>query len=275
MPLAAVLVLEPARDYLLPPFLGRAAHAALLRLVEATAPPLSAQLHDLPGPRPFTVAVPEEGGRRGLRETAVRAGTPLHLRLTVLDDALAPALLEALGSASSVELAHGRFRVAGLLLAPEEHPAAGAASYEALAERWLFPGSSLPQRIRMRFFSPTTFHSRGRHVPLPVPQLVFGSLAERWNAYAPICLSPEVVGGLGEQLAVGRYRLETRLVDFGVGKQVGFVGSCEFVLLEAEPAVAGAAHLLARSAFFSGIGHKVAMGLGQAWEASGAHPLRD
>lgn len=275
MPLAVVLALEPERDYLLPPFLGRAAHAALLGLVEAHDAALSARLHDEPGPRPFTLAVLEEGGRQGLRETAARAGQRLHLRVTLLDDALAPALLEALRSASVVELVHGRFRVGSRLAEPEEHPVAGSARYEALAERWLFPGPPLPRRLRFRFFSPTTFHSRGRHVPLPLPHLVFGSLAERWNAYAPVCLSPEVVSGLGEQLAVGRYRLETRLVDFGAGKQVGYLGTCEFVLLEAEPAVAGAAHLLARYAFFSGVGHKVTMGLGQAWEVSGAHPLRD
>jgi len=52
--LSLVLTLKPRDAVSAPPHLGRAAHAALLRAVDAATPALAAQLHDDNGPKPFT-----------------------------------------------------------------------------------------------------------------------------------------------------------------------------------------------------------------------------
>jgi CRISPR-associated endoribonuclease Cas6 len=257
MPIAHVYALWPSRDALLPPFLGRAAHAAFLQAVAAVDPGTATRLHDAPGPRPFTVAVLEEGVRSGRRETAARLGVPLHLRITLLDDALEPLLTRALAPGTLLQLG----TLACTVGEPVAHPASERVTYAELVAK-LDPGTPLPHRLRLRFRSPTTFHQGNRHLPLPLPQLVFASLAERWNAHAPLHLAPEVVRGF-ERLWVGAYQLETRLVDTGQGKLVGFLGWCQYQLEGAEPLVRAAAATLAAFAPFAGVGHKTAMGLGQ------------
>lgn len=258
MPVALVYPLYPERDALLPPFLGRATHAALLRAVATVDPATATQLHDAPGPRPFTVTILEEGTRAGRRETAARAGWPLHLRLTLLDDTLEPLVRQALAPGAAFQLGPLTLR----LSEPVEHLEAGRAGYDELAAL-LEPTQRHPARLRLRFRSPASFHQGTHHLPLPLPQLVFGSLAERWNAFAPVHLAPEVVREF-EHVWIGAYRLETRLVDTGQGKVVGFLGWCEYRSEGVEPPVRAALLALAEFARFAGVGHKAAMGLGQA-----------
>ncbi|MCX2728514.1 CRISPR system precrRNA processing endoribonuclease RAMP protein Cas6 [Thermomicrobium sp. 4228-Ro] len=269
MPVALVFQLHPLRDALLPPFLGRAAHAALLRALATVDPAAARELHDLPGQRPFTVAVLEEGVRSGRRETPARAGVPLHLRVTLLDDELESLVIRALAPGSPVQLGQLPLTVGE---PATDHPLAGRARYEELAAL-LEPGTRHPLRLRLRFFSPTTFHQGTHHLPLPLPKLVFGSLAERWNAFAPVHIAPEVVRGF-EHLRVAAYHLETRLVDTGQGKLVGFQGWCEYRSDAVEPPVRAAARALAEFATYAGVGHKVAMGLGQAGLALSCSPER-
>lgn len=264
MLLSAVVAVSPEQDALLPPSLGRAAHALLLRLVREADAGLAAELHAEAPARPFTAAFLEEGAAAGQRLTVCRTGRRYHLRFTSLEARLSELLLEQVRSRlpERVDLDGSAFRVGGVTTEAAEHPWAGRSSYRALAERWLL-GAAPPPRVGLAFHSPTTFHSQGRHVPLPLPELVFGSLLERWNAFAPLRLD-EVRGYAAEALAVSRYRLATRLVAVGGGKQVGFVGECEYTALRADPYGLRQAHLLADFGFYAGVGHKTTMGLGRA-----------
>ena len=94
----------------------------------------------------------------------------------------------------------------------------------------------MPRRVGLRFASPTLFRSADKNVPLPLPGLVFGGLLDRWNAFAPIQVHPEVRRFAEECLAIGRYRLETVAVRFGEegqhGAVAGCVGRCSYAILE-------------------------------------------
>ncbi|MDW8060809.1 MAG: CRISPR-associated endoribonuclease Cas6 [Thermomicrobium sp.] len=261
MPIALVFELWPERDALLPPFLGRATHALLLRRIGAVDPELATRLHEPNETRPFTVSVLEEGIRLGRRETRVLVGTPLHVRLTVLEDELEPTFRRAFAPGSKVEIESLALRVG---TAREDARADGVLqriSYAQLIEDFLYAGRDLPHRLTLRFVSPTTFHQRDRHLPLPLPQLVFGGAAERWNAYAPVYIAPEIVRGF-ERIRIGAYALRTRLVETGQGKVIGFLGWCDFRLEAVDRPVSAAAWMLATFANYSGIGQKTAMGLG-------------
>lgn len=261
MPLVAVFPLRPHRDALLPAFLGRAAHAAFLRALAAVDAERATTLHDAPGPRPFTVSIVEEGIRQGRRETPARTASLLHLRVTLLDDTLESLLLTALAPGTRIDVGTLVCHVEDAAHVSTTAGVVARADYHELISQFLVPGASIAKRLRLRFHSPTTFHQQDRHLPLPLPQLVFASLAERWNAFAPVCLAPEVVRGF-QHLLVGAYDLRTRLVDTGQGKLVGFLGWCEFRTEMAEPAVQAAATVLAAFATYAGVGHKTAMGLG-------------
>jgi CRISPR-associated endoribonuclease Cas6 len=142
------------------------------------------------------------------------------------------------------------------------------------------------EHLELEFASLTTF-SRGsakqkdygnHHARLPLPQYVFPGLAKRWQELAP----PEYAGLVQrerieeytqhEGIFISDYNLRAHQVKFTTHIQPGFIGTCKYTLRGSdEPTSANAPLtirqqliLLAKLAFYSGIGYKTAMGMGQA-----------
>jgi CRISPR-associated endoribonuclease Cas6 len=116
----------------------------------------------------------------------------------------------------------------------------------------------------LTFLSPTAFRSQGRTLLMPLPRLVFTSLLEWWNRYAPFPLSPAILEDVEADVDIARYTLHTQMLDFDRYRQVGFVGDCEFLARRGTPAVIlQHLHLLTAFALFSGVGYKTTMGMGQ------------
>jgi CRISPR-associated endoribonuclease Cas6 len=125
--------------------------------------------------------------------------------------------------------------------------------------------TSLVLSLGLSFATPTTFRSGGKNVPLPLPELVFGSLLDRWQAFAPLAVNPELRRFAAEQVAVARYRLRSRVLPFKPGAmQVGFTGECHYVALRRDRYWLSVLHLLAGFAFYAGVGYQTSVDMGQA-----------
>ncbi len=220
------------------------------------------------------------------------------LRLTLLNDELFQALTRryllpqmtapgAMSALPRLRLGSAHFDVVELV-AMDDHPDtrasvswAGFASYADLVAqaRAVTPAES--RSVGLEFRSPTAFsdgqRSWGKRMHLfPDPERVFDRLAKVWNTFAPDDLALDHVAlhaYATECMAVARFTIETRFMRFDRHHQIGFVGSCVYDLFE--PAADAVTHpngltspqavrLLARFAFFAGIGQKTAMGMGQA-----------
>jgi len=260
----------------LPASLGRAAHALLLRLIDAQEPALAQELHDRPGLKPYTASNLVIGQRQS-GSLQVQAGQSGWLRFTGLTGPVSQ-ILQALAAEPprTVELDGHHFEVAGASLDPAHHPWAGRISYQELAAPYLLAGQSAAGHrpsLRLDFTSPTTFRSQGRYIPLPLPELVFGSLLDRWQAWAPIALPPELRRFAAEAVALSRYDLRTRSLPYKQGGQaeagrsgmtiVGFTGQATFTALNRDRYWLSLLHLLAAFAFYSGVGYQTGVGLGQ------------
>ena len=117
---------------------------------------------------------------------------------------------------------------------------------------------------RLELASPTTFKSKGKQMPLPLPGLVFGSLVDRWNRFSPVTLDP-AMRTFGEELvAVSRFDLRSVLVQ--QKNQAGRVGAMGQVAYVAEPYNRywlSVFQMLADFALYSGVGVQTATGMGQ------------
>lgn len=266
MPLSLVLTLEPLEAASLPANLGRASHALLLRLLEGSSPAVASCLHDEEGPKPFTVSN-LWGAERGEQGTVVVSPeSHCWLRFTSLDNELSDLLQQQFlgGGVRRVELDRTVFGVVAATADPEDNAWAGVASYGQLSEPYLLARENPRRRVGLEFATPTTFRSGGMNVPVPMPELVFGSLVERWNAFAPVAVSEEVRRYVAGCVAVSRYRLQSRFVPFGQAGQVGCLGECQYVAVNRDRYWLGLVNLLADFALYSGVGYKTTMGLGQA-----------
>ena len=265
--LSLILMLKPREAALAPSRLGRAAHAALLRAVDAANPALAAQLHDESGPKPFTCS--SLLGARADKRGALDPNSAYTLRYTALTDGMCY-VLDNWDTSGGIELDNVMFDVAerpdrsGRPVRSETNPWAARTTFEELSAPWLLARAEPQRRITLLFASPTTFHSGGRSVPLPQPELVFGSLLERWNACAPVALPEETRRYAAECLAVSRYSLQTRSLPFKEGAvKIGMVGQATFTATHYDRYWLSLINLLADFALFAGVGAGVTMGMGQ------------
>jgi CRISPR-associated endoribonuclease Cas6 len=257
--LAAVIHLHPAQA--LSPWLGRAAQAWLLESVRRVDPALAGTLHGGQSRRPYTISAPRgEPADRWLRITSLSADLT-----AVLTEAILPRL------DGPIRLADAEVRVAAVETGG--NPWAGRSDFETLARAAFDPGS-LDLHPGFEFATPTAFHRDGLIVPLPLPVLIYGGLIHAWNSFSPLPL-PVVLDGFAERcVGVARHRIATCMVQFGSSERcIGFTGTASFAILPQERTGltvdeyrqrAQALDLLARFAFYAGIGVRTAVGMGQA-----------
>jgi CRISPR-associated endoribonuclease Cas6 len=285
--LSLVLTLKPLNPPQNPPaapaWWGRAAHALLLNTVRQVDENLAADLHSATGEgqeapqasgnavRPFTTSTLmghfnkgtlDPQSTYGLRLTAFRADLA-----TILETASTNGMLAA---GQTIELDYQPFEV--LSVQPIQQPAeagssspwAGSNSYQDLSAPYLLAKIPAPKRISLQFTSPTTFKSGGRHVPVPLPGLVFGSLLERWNAWSPVSFPVETRRYAEECLAISKFDLETRPVpQKSRGLRVGAVGSISYTTINHDRYWMSVLAVLAHFSLFCGVGAGASAGLGQ------------
>lgn len=261
MPYTTELKLLSLDDNPLPVTLSYNSYALFLNILRNSSPKFAAELHEMDGPKPFTTATIFSGYHR---KTGSISGTPgrLSLRLTFLsDEVFAQFLKSALEwSDRQLQLGSAHFKVEQVHLVDVNKPQKKFCSYEELLTTAVAEHS-----ISLQFLSPAVFRSEGkRNVLFPEPQLVFGSLLNRWNAFSSIKLSADLLQCFNSQILLARYKLETGMLNFGNYQEAGFTGQCSFILgdklLEQQMKAINA---LAEFAFYSGVGAKTTMGMGQ------------
>ncbi len=266
---ATVIALTPCAPATIVANQGRALHALFLRLIAEADPALAAQLHDDSQVKPFTCSNlwrPRDRTQQADGADALLHCTPgetWYIRYTTLTAALtATWLTRALAALpAEVELSGATFRPLEVL--HEGHPAAGRSSYAALTAAFLVGTEPPPTRWQFAFLTPTSFRSGGMTVPFPLPELLFGSLLDRWNAWSPVTLPPETRRFAKECIAVSRYRLRTKALA-GRGERIhrGAVGRCTYAALNRDRYWCSAISTLSAFAFYSGAGYQTTQGMG-------------
>jgi CRISPR-associated endoribonuclease Cas6 len=271
MLIAITLVLTPQTDTTLPGHLGRANYAAALARIAGVDAALAAAIHDGDGPKPLTCSsllnMPN-----GLPELTLRAGQRYFLRVTGLHAAVSQALAACLLEArpSEWELDQQRFPVTDVLCDPAADAWSGRTSYEDLAAQQLTRSDPPERTVRLQFASPTAFKSAGMTIPVPLPNLVFGSLVERWNAFSAIALSPDMRRFGEEVMAISQYQLRSAPVtQKDKGLRIGGVGEVTYRAMSNDRYWIGVMHMLSEFARFSGVGMQTATGMGQARKIGG------
>jgi len=172
-----------------------------------------------------------------------------------------------------LRLGRAQLLIKEIRVTPGSHPWAGYTSWAQLAS------DARPEpEIALEFISPTAFGFGQKEwgkkvVVLPQPEHVFGSLVRSWNGIAPPPLHVDRQGlqaYVAEHVVIKRlHGLETRMLRFRRSPQVGFVGRVTYGLMEPDDEAQCQLHALAGLAFYTGVGMKTTMGMGQVRRAEG------
>lgn len=182
------------------------------------------------------------------------------LRLTALTTEVADAFFTGL----AIYLASGQpIRIGDMLLEVDEER--GPVTVHSQAEYSELAEAGPAGMVVLRALSPTTFTDGGRQAPLPVPGVCFGSLARKWNAFAPaeVRIPEAVEEALRESVAVCRHDISTRPVRMRSHVEIGFVGTVGFRLMSRDGGLRRWFGALGRFAEYAGLGAHTTLGMGQ------------
>ncbi|MEI6044743.1 MAG: CRISPR system precrRNA processing endoribonuclease RAMP protein Cas6 [Chloroflexota bacterium] len=274
MLISLVVRLKPLgeRGRALPPTTGPAIHGFFFHWLTGEKPEMASKLHDLNGPKPFTVS----GVQRGLPQTdkpTDSANNSYWFRLTSMDEQLSELLLKRFGRnlPLHLEVLGSSFEIEEVTADSREHSWAATISWKELMNMSVADASSNPIgkafKTQLFFYSPTTFKSEGRSLPLPLPNQTFRSLVTRWNNFSQLPLDPAFFDFLEEDLVISGYDLRSELAlmegSRRGAKLLCFRGWCEYSAFTSEIRWMQILRLMSYFAFFSGVGYKTTMGFGQ------------
>lgn len=256
-----------------PHYSARVLHASFLRWLERDHPELVAHLHDENHPRPYTLSnLQGELALQGER-MRIEAGAKLWFRLTAMEEFFLQCVLASIEKHKTGPQPDDRRLVPGPVYhSVDQHPWADLSSFAQLAQAVACEGSTQPlrQHVTLRFHSPTCFIENKQALPLPVPRYVFGYLTNKWQLASPFALPVEEVQHFVESIHLSHAKIETEQVDLQKYQRTGFTGEARFALHPALPEnYRQALHLLAKFAFFSGVGSHTTMGMGQTVQGAG------
>jgi CRISPR-associated endoribonuclease Cas6 len=308
---AVVLKLRAIQSIEIREHMGRASQEFALRMVGRCDPALAAALHPDQGGhdlKPFTTSGLLWEGTTTPVYGQVRHNEQVWLRLTALTRQVSVCLDHLVNNPptkkeyeepykqSLIQLDdtawrnipdhvrvcmydHRLWQLEAVYSESAQHAWAGRLNYAELAKQVEHPQRN--HQLMLRFVSPTTFHSKGLDVPLPIPTLIFRSLIERWNAFAPLALAPHLLTFVEQYVAVTKYQTKTVMLTGKPGSgHIGFVGDVMFTIKTDNPGLrkhdadlasvlkkdhehfSNLISVLARSAFFSGVGRQTTTGMG-------------
>lgn len=265
---AIVLKLLPKTAATIPIGLGHQVHAAFLKTIQEVDAVLADELH-APGERQrsFTVST-LQGGRRLSKEVVQLTPERLcSLRITMLDSLLYRRLTQRLflpQNIPSLRLGSAELLITEMIGVPGSSPWTGYTTWEELVKK-AAPETTIP----LEFATPTSFRRGDLDLPLPLPELVFGSYLAKWQAFSPIPLAPDLTepNFFARHIGVKEHRIRT--TPFCDGRVIipGFVGRATFLIKAVPEDLAQHINALANFAFYAGTGRKSTHGMGMTRRA--------
>lgn len=246
----------------LPVFHGRLVHGAIFSLLRDWSEELSYFIHDELNSKPFTVSTLTEKNKRERREKDffVEGKREYYLRLTALNSLVLEAMLNP--------EPHKQIMVGEAVFSLEEVIADGRLQTGiASEEEFILGAEEMPSvsSIHFSFNSPVSFRNYDRDYPFPIPEFIFGSLADKWlQAGMPELFDRAAVKAAAQSLQLGRWRGSSRKVYFAHDRgMMAFTGDFSYSLDRLEPQWQKIFVALAQFAPFSGVGRLTAQGFGQ------------
>lgn len=227
---------------------GAQLHAAVLNLLDAVDPALASLVHDAQPSSPFCVA------ERSLVQPLATC------EIGILDDRLIDPFTAALTPGLTLRLGAVTGRIEDVEVFGRPYPDLLASAPADHA--WAFTFAS-PVTFRL----PSSSSGIRRVNPLPEPDLVFGSLARRWQRFGGPALPDELTTTISEGLALSYAKLTTKRFVTKPPKvwQLGCTGEVTFTLIGGADRPAEQRRSLSALAMFAayaGVGDATTKGMG-------------
>lgn len=260
---AIVLKLRAKNNAALPQYHGRLLHAAFLTMVRSIDNNFSARMHDAET-KNFSIGLLRfaHENLNGYKYI-IGANDVAYLRVAGLGDEIVDFILNIVPG-TLLRIGSAEFEIAAVYTNQQQSSEAGLTSIESL-----FKACSVllaMRRITINFITPAVFKYFNADYPLPKPEFVFGSLAERWNSIN--AKQQFDIGKIKEiaQVAVvpDNWTGETKRVRHGENRYItAFTGRFTYRIDLLPEDLRGIFITLAEFGVFSGVGRLTGQGFGR------------
>lgn len=252
-----VYQLEAVNDGYLPKAHGRFMHAAFFAALRGVSGEIAEYIHDEMNIKPFTVSELQFDkcqNSRNTQELFISTGSRKMWRVTAFSDTILKILAELpIGYVFKV----GRMQ---FKLVDARTVVTNEADFIANCLKAGDIGT-----ISFDFLSPVTFRFFKDDYPMPLPEYIWGSLADKWlqmNMEMPV--EKVVIKEIATKVIPIRWSGRSEMVCFDKTRRVNsFIGSFEFSLRNLTQEEKLLVFILAQFSCFSGVGRLTAQGLGQ------------
>lgn len=259
---AVVLQLQAQNAGRLPVSHGRLLHAAFLTAIRGKNEELSALLHNAAS-KSFALGLLKLQCPLQKMAYQLERGTQAQWRICVMGEHT-KAVLKLLEPSLVLRIGSIEFVVAAAYFTPQQHSLAGLTTTEYLQSQC----EQLPpmESITVDFLTPATFRFFEQDYPWPKAELIFGSLAERWNKlsgedYFAVDKIKEIAASY---LVPERWQGGSRRVNLSPSHGVtGFMGSFTYKLSLLPKEYRTLFICLGEFACFAGVGRLTGQGMGQ------------
>ncbi|MBE0449113.1 MAG: CRISPR-associated endoribonuclease Cas6 [Actinobacteria bacterium] len=261
---SVVLCLRAVQTCNLPQTIGNIVHAQLLGWIQEKDCKLSSRWHNLPDLKPFSIS-PIIGKFAKASTGKVIVKNQLYwLKIGLLQkkgfDILSDVLFPLAARQAAIKIGQIPFVLEEIKL--EGHPWARVSGWHELIFRNGRDSNNDGNTFLLRFLTPTTFRRGDINRILPDPELVFGSLLDRWNAYAPTKYPLELKQRFTEEVVVSRIAIRSDSYSLKHQSLIGFLGSCVYSVISNDRELVDILKNLSALAIYSGVGQKTTMGMG-------------
>ncbi|MFN8673091.1 MAG: CRISPR system precrRNA processing endoribonuclease RAMP protein Cas6 [Candidatus Sericytochromatia bacterium] len=186
------------------------------------------------------------------------------LRVTLLDDELFNNFSKVLifGSVAEFNLnGNPIFITAVKGVNSKENPLSGYSSYQDFIDN-----VTTKNKFYFKIDTPIFFKKGENFSILPTPIDFFGSLLRSWNTFSTYKIDIDILNLIEKNVFVTSVDLQTK--DFTIGKDISFIGTfgvIEFKTNNKDEDFLKKLNILSDFAFFSGVGAKTTMGMGQVF----------
>ncbi len=250
----------------LPVVHGNLLHGLLFRRLQSYSPTLSAFVHDELNVKPFTTSQLQWGIKRPVKKggyNLIEPGTICFWRVTVLQEFLLSPLLKW-EEGSVIRIGVAEFLMEKIMMDPIENEESGILSENDLIET-CFQISEI-RNITFHFKSPVSFRYFHDDLPLPRPEFIFSSIADKWNqAEMPLLIEKETIKEIAQKCKLIQWEGKSIKTFFSPQHGVnGFTGKYTFDVSHLANQERQVLLLLAQFSVFSGVGRLTGQGMGQS-----------
>jgi len=238
---------------------GEALYGLILDILSVNNRNLSKEIQDSKKEKPLTISPFLKGTKSSQGYSLLFPNTIASFRITYLKEEILEPIIREFLSIREKSLKFSKGEIFVERVDWQQGKKAGFTSFEEIYSR-----AQDERKVIMEFCSPTSLQSKDKKNLFPLPEHVFGSLQKKWNAFSGIKI-PFKIQEEFEKINLTQFRLKTESVNLSKHKIMGFMGKVAYELPEnMNKDRKSAINALADFAFYSGVGGKTYMGLGQA-----------